>query len=275
MRKRRAVIKERMRTGMNREFVEEPIAIGALTDQALNNRVRGGKTGCATLNAYNKEVSKGCLSLSLNVRREKFKPDAERTMGTERVQGGNKTTKGLSMLHHTVPPEREVGDGGRVKKRKLGLKGFVVASVKATIGKVGKKKLAVHVYSRSTNGVMDKDTIVGTRSNPRKDGTGGNIDNQRIGGMDVTLKILPSGALLKRRKGRAISKERRETQRIRKTGAISGVPGRIGRRSGRGGRSSRSGRRNSTTSRSRSGRLSRSRSRSRRGNRTRRKRENR
>jgi hypothetical protein len=253
--KRRAIIKKGMRTSMDRKFVEEPIAIGTLTNQALNNGVRGGKTGHATLNADNKEVSKGCLSLCLNVRREKFEPDAERTMRTKRVQGRNKTTKGLSMLQHAIPPKREVGDGSRIENRELGLELLVIASVKSTSGEIRKKKFAIHVYSRSTNGMIDNNTIVGTRCNPRKDGTGGNIDNQRIGSMNVTLKVLPSGALLELRKGGAISKERRETQRIGKAGTMIGVPCRIGSRS--------AGRRNRTGSRSRVGNRSRSRRRNR------------
>jgi hypothetical protein len=98
-------------------------------------------------------------------------------MRAKRVQRGNKTTKGLSVLQHAIPPKREVGDGSRIKNRKLGLKLLVVASVKATIGKVRKKKLAIHVDGRSTDGMIENDTIVGTRSNPRKDGTRGDIDN--------------------------------------------------------------------------------------------------
>jgi hypothetical protein len=269
MRKGRTVIKKWMRASMDGKFVKEPIAIGTFTDQTLDDRVRGRQTRQATLNANNKKVSKGGLSFSLNMGRKKFKPDAKGAMGTERMQRRNETAEGLGMLQNTIPPEREVGNRSRIKNGELGLKLFVVAVVKATIGHVGKKEFTIHVNSRGTDRMMDKNAIVGARSKPREYSTSGNIDNQGIRSMNIALEILPSCTLLNRRKGGAISKERGETLGKGETSTLLRIPSRIDRRrrrsrsrisSGRrrsngrswiggGGSRSRDGRRGGTTTR--------------------------
>jgi hypothetical protein len=144
-----------MRTSMNGQLVEKPVPIGALTNKAIDDRIGGGETGEFTLDADNEEVSKGSLSLSLNMRREEVEPDAEGTMGMERVERWNETTVVLRVLNNPIPPVREVGDGGRIKDGKLGLKLFLVASIKPFIRHVSKKELAIHVNSGSAERMVN------------------------------------------------------------------------------------------------------------------------
>jgi hypothetical protein len=87
--------------------------------------------------------------------REEVEPDAEGTMWTERVERRNETTVVLRVLNNPIPPVREVGDGGRIKDGKLGLKLLLVASIKAFIRHVSEKELAIHVNSRSAERMMD------------------------------------------------------------------------------------------------------------------------
>jgi hypothetical protein len=187
----------------------------------------GRETGEFTLDTDNEEVSEGSLNFSLNMWREEIKPDAKGTMRAERVERWNETTVVLRVLDNPIPPVGEVGDGSRVKDRKFGLKMLLVASIKPFVRHVSKKKFAIHMNSRSAEGMMDQNAVVGTRGCPGEDGASMDVDKQSVCSINIALKVVPSGTLAKRRKGRTFSKKRRETQRVGETNTLSRIPGGI------------------------------------------------
>jgi hypothetical protein len=126
----------------------------------------------------------------------------------------NEATIVLRVLNNTIPPVREVGNGGRIKDRKLGLKLLLVASIEPLVGHVSEKELAIHVNGGSAKRMMDQNAVVGSRSCPGEDGSSMDIDNQIVSGINITLKVVPSGTLARQRKRGALSKKRRETQGI-------------------------------------------------------------
>jgi hypothetical protein len=82
---------------------------------------------------------------------------------------------------------------------------FLLFHIKPTIGQIGQEERTIHVNGIRADGMMNKNTMIGPRSNPRNDRTSDSIHNHIAGVMDITLKILPSGALTKGRKRGAFS----------------------------------------------------------------------
>jgi hypothetical protein len=233
---------------MDGKLIKQPVAIGTFTNKTFNKSVRRREARSLALNADDKEIGERRLNFSLNVRRKEGKPDTKGAIGTESVQRRNKPTIVLGMLHNPVPPVREVGNGRGIKDRKLKLEVFLVLSIETAIGKVSEKEFPIHVNSRSTERKMNKNTMIGARSRPRKNRAGGGINNHVSNIIDITLIVLPSSALTKRRKGGPMGKEWRKTHRIGKTSTLSRVPGRILGRS-RSGSRRRSRRRDDRSSR--------------------------
>jgi hypothetical protein len=196
--------------------------------------MRRGKTGRNLgTEAGNKEIRKGSLGLSLNMRREKLKPDAQREIVVKSMERGNEATIILGMLNHAIPPSRKIANGNGVEDRKILLELFLVLRVEALTRHVGEKEFTIHVESRNTNRMVNQDIVIRAGGSPRDNGAGGGIDDHVGVIMNVALKVLPSRTLAKGRKDRATCKERRETNRVGEAGALIGIPGgsrsRIGR----------------------------------------------
>jgi hypothetical protein len=86
--KGRAVIKQRMRSGMNREFVKDPVTVRTLTNETSKNRSRGRKTRSFAFQAGGKDIGESRLNLTLDMRRKKGKPNAKRGIVTKSMEGG-------------------------------------------------------------------------------------------------------------------------------------------------------------------------------------------
>jgi hypothetical protein len=234
-RQRGTVIKQRMRAGMDGKTVEQPIAIGSVANETRDKWMRGSKTGSDfAFETGNNEVGKGGLNFQLDVTREEGEPNAKRIVGAKGMKGRDKATIVLAVQDNTIPPGGEIAKSIGIKSRKQLLELLLLFSVEATIGQVGKEKGAIHVNSVQANRMMDKNTMIGARSNPRNNRASVGINNHVGGIMDVTLEILPGGALTKGRvTGGTVCKERLQTDRERETGTLVGVPGRISSSRGR------------------------------------------
>jgi hypothetical protein len=191
---------------MKRKVIKKPVTIGTLTNKASEKRVRRRKTRRFALKTGSKEIRKGRLNLGLDMRRKKRKPNAQRVVVAKGMEGGNETTIILSVLNDEIPPGRKVADSVGVQHRKELAKLFLSLGVETTIGEIGQEEFTIHLNCIRANGMMDKNTVVRTRSRPREDGTSSGIDNHVGGIMDVTLKVLPVSTLPKLRKSGAVSK---------------------------------------------------------------------
>jgi hypothetical protein len=118
----------------------------------------------------------------------------------------NESTIVLTMKDNTIPPRGKVTKSIDSKSRKKLLELFLLLQIKATIGQIGQEERTVHMNGVRANGVMDKKTMIGPRGNPRNNRASNSIHNHIRGVMNVALKVLPCGALAKRRKRRAFSK---------------------------------------------------------------------
>jgi hypothetical protein len=189
--------------------------------------MRGGKTRDFTLETGDQKISKGGLNFGLDMRRKKGEPNAKGRVGAKSMKRRNETTIVLGVKDNPIPPGRKVTKRVGVKNREVLLELLLLLGIKATIGQVGQEQFTIHVESVRTNGMMNKDTTIRTRSKPGKDRTSGGIHNHVGRIMDVTLKVLPGRALAEGRKRRAVGKQGRETRRIGKTNALMRRPGRI------------------------------------------------
>jgi hypothetical protein len=256
VRKIRKLVKKRMSTGMVSKSIKDPITVGVVTNETSKEGMGTSKTRRLALKAGGKKISKGGLHFSLNMKREKVKPKTKRAVVAKRVEWGDETTVVLGVLNDTIPPSREIKKRVSSEGRKVLLKVLLILGVEATIRHISKEEVLVQVDDRSTDRIVKKHAMIGTRGKPGDNGAGGSIDNHIQGIMHIALIIVPGSTLTRRgRSGtRAMSKEGAETQGVREAGALNGIPGRIRRWSGvsrRSRRRSRSG--SGSGSRSRSG----------------------
>jgi hypothetical protein len=226
-RKVRELMQQGMRTSMKSESIEDPIAIRSVPNEPSKEGMRARETGGPSLQARGKEIGKGGLHFSLNVSRERVKPDTKGTIVTKGMQRRNKTTMVLSVLDDAIPPGREIEKGISGKGRKMLLKLLLSLGVETAIRQVGKEEGFIEVNRGSANGIVENETVIGTRSKPGNNGASRSIHNHVGWVMNVALEVLPGGASTMRRKSRALSKKRTETQRVREASATIGIPGGI------------------------------------------------
>jgi hypothetical protein len=226
-RERRAVIKQRVRAGMDCKLIEKPVTIAAFFNEASNQRMRRSQARDLAFETSGKEVGKGSLNFSLDMRRKKREPNAQRIVVTKSVEGRNITTIVLSVLNNTVPPGRKIGESMSIEGRKVLEEVLLLLYVKATRRKIGQEEFTIHVDGVGANRMMNQGTMVRTWSDPRNDGTRTNINDHVVRIMDVALEILPGGASTKFRERRTLIQERFKAKGIGEPDTLSRIPGRI------------------------------------------------
>jgi hypothetical protein len=205
-RKRRTVIKQGVGASMDSKLIEEPVSISAFANQTSEKGMRGIETRNLVLKTGNNKVGKGSLDLDLKMAWKERKPNTERVVVTKSMERRNIATIVLTMKYNTIPPRGKITESISSKGRKELLELLLLLQVKPTIGQIGKEEGTIHVDSVGANRVMDKNTMIGPRCNPRNNGASDSIHNHVSGIMDITLKILPSGTLTIGRKRGAFGK---------------------------------------------------------------------
>jgi hypothetical protein len=187
-----------MRAGMNSKTVEQPVAIGAIANETCDERVGGSKTSSDfAFETGNYEVGKGGLDFQLYVSRKEREPDPKRIVRAKGMKRRDEATIVLSMQDDTIPPGGKIAKSIGIKGGEELLKLLLLFRIEATIGQIGKEKGTIHMNSIRTNGMVNKNTMVGPRSDPRNNRSSCRIDNHIGGVMDITLKVLPGGTLTK------------------------------------------------------------------------------
>jgi hypothetical protein len=123
-----------MRAGMKGETVEQPIAIGAVTNETHDKWMRGSETRDFAFETRNNEVGERCLNFQLDVTWEEREPNAKRIVRTKGMKGRDKATIVLSVQDNTIPPGRKIAKSIGIKSRKQLLKLFLLFRVETTIG---------------------------------------------------------------------------------------------------------------------------------------------
>jgi hypothetical protein len=136
-REKRAVIKQGVRASMDGKLIEKPVTIVAFFDKASKKRMQRSQARDFAFETSGKEVGKGSLNFSLDMRRKKRKPNAQRIVVTKSMEGRNITTIVLSVLNNTVPPGRKIGESMSIEGWKVLEEVLLLLHVKATRRKIG------------------------------------------------------------------------------------------------------------------------------------------